>query len=179
MNTKLVQKHYFKGSREFELADDEVNVKISMPFLEKEYTVVLSALDSEPVMRGSTLAFVSAVNGEPLVEFFIDNPDPETFKDFVDHLRQRVTEESFGKPREYEYREVSVAQLEISLQMLRTYVSDESVKPFMDSMEALKCEPEDPARFDAMCKSFKELGLQQGAVLTYAPYLVSLFSNND
>jgi hypothetical protein len=179
MTTRLIQKHVIKGSREFELVDDAVNVKINMPFLQKEYTVVLAVLDPEPVIKGSTLAFVSAVNREPLIEFFVDKPDPGSFNDFVSLVRQRAIEEDFGKPKGTKNRHLDVAQLDIALGMIRSYITDETIKPFIESMEALKAEPDDPARFDEMFAAFNRLGPMQGAVLTYAPYLVTLFSDND
>jgi hypothetical protein len=179
MITRLVQKHVVKGTREFELVDDEVNVKISMPFLQKEYTVVLAVLDPEPVAKGSTLAFVSAVNREPLIELFVDKPDPESFNDFVKLVRQRAIEEDFGKPKGGKYRKVDVAQLDIALEMMRSHITDESVTPFIESVEALKAGPDDPARFDEMFEAFNKLGPMQGAVLTYAPYLVTLFSDME
>lgn len=168
-----------KGTREFELVDDEVNVKINMPFLHKEYTVVLAVLDPEPVVKGSTLAFVSAVNREPLIEFFVDKPDPDSFNDFVNRVRQRAIEEDFGKPKGLENRKVDVAQLAIALQMVRSYITDQGIAPFIESLEALQAEPDDPARFNEMFQAFNRLGPMQGAVLTYAPYLVTLFSDSD
>lgn len=179
MSTRLHQKHVVKGTREFELVDHEVNIKINMPFLQKEFTVVLAVVDPEPVIKGSTLAFVSAVNREPLIEFFLDKPDPETFNEFVNLVRQRAIEEDFGKPKGTKQRKVDGAQLAITLEMLRAYIADESLKPFIESMEALQTEPDNPARFDAMFAAFNRLGPMQGAVLTYAPYLVTLFSDND
>jgi hypothetical protein len=177
MTTRLVQKHVIKGTREFELVDDEVNIKINMPFLQKEYTVVLAVLDPEPVVKGSTLAFVSAVNREPLIELFVDKPDPDAFNGFVNLLRQRATEEDFGKPKSSANRNVDVAQLDHTLEMLRTYITDDGVRPFIEAMEALKAAPDDPARFNEMFQAFNRLGPLQGAVLTYAPYIVTLFSD--
>jgi hypothetical protein len=177
MTTRLVQKHVIKGTREFELVDDEVNIRINMPFLQKEYTVVLAVLDPEPVVKGSTLAFVSAVNREPLIELFVDKPDPESFNDFVNLVRQRATEEDFGKPKGATGRNVDVAQLDMTLEMLRAYVDDDSIQPFIAAIGALKAEPDNPARFDEMFQAFNRLGPQQGAVLTYAPYIVTLFSD--
>jgi hypothetical protein len=179
MTNRLVQKHVVKGTREFELVDDEVNIKIHMPFLQKEYTVVLAVLDPEPVIKGSMLAFVSAVNREPLIEFFVDKPDPESFRDFVGLVKQRATEEDFGKPKGPENRNIDVAQLDVALQMLRSYVTDDSIQPFIASLEALRTAPDDPARFNEMYQAFNRLGSMQGAVLTYAPYLVTLFSDTE
>ena len=177
MTARLIQKHVTKGTREFELAGDEVNVKMNMPFLQKEYTVVLAVLDPEPVIKTSTLAFVSAVNREPLIEFFVDKPDPESFNDFVSLVRQRAIEENFGKPRGAKNRILDVAQLDIALEMTRTYITDDSINAFIGSMEALRADPDDAARFNEMLEAFNRLGPIQGAVLTYAPYLVTLLSD--
>lgn len=179
MLTRLVQKHVIKGTREFELVDDQVNIKIVMPFLKKDYTVVLAVLDPEPVIKGSTLAFVSAVNREPLIELFVDNPDRESFAAFVNRVRERAIEEDFGKPRGARRGDLDVAQLERGLEMLRAYVPDEGVQPFIAALEALKAAPDDPARFAEMFAAFNRLGPMQGAVLTYCPYLSTLFSDAD
>mgnify|MGYP001550140873 CR=1 FL=1 len=67
METKLLQKHIFKGTQEFEIVDDVVNVRMK-PRLRKEetLTVMLTVLNPEPLINKSLLEFTSRVNNEPL-----------------------------------------------------------------------------------------------------------------
>lgn len=179
MTTRLVQKHLIKGRREFELSEDAVDVIIDMPFLKKEFTVVLEILDPEPVVKGTNLAFVSAVNREPLLEFFIDNPSPQEYNDFVAKVRERAIEQDFGRPKAgRSARNVNAKHIQEVLDMVQTYLDDDDIQPFLDSLEALKAEPENDNLFDNMYQTFSDLGPKQGAVLTYAPYLVSLLSDD-
>ncbi len=99
MTATLFQKHPIKGTREFRLVGDELEYTIKSPLKKESLNVVLSVLDSEPVISGSILAFVSQVNREPLVELFLDKPDKETFDAFVSMLKQRIAEEDFGRLR--------------------------------------------------------------------------------
>lgn len=179
MTEKLSQKHAIKGKRTFELVGDEVNVHIDMPFLDKEYTVVLSSLEPEPVVSGNTLAFVSGVNREPLVELFIDRPDPASFKAFVELLAQRVREEDIGKAGVgAAARQVDVDQLQESIDMLTTYADGDEFTALLDSLNALKASPTDPDRLEQMFSAFNALGPLQGAVLTYAPYVSRLLAGD-
>ena len=173
---KLNQKHIVKGTREFELIEDGVHVKIDSPFLKKDLEVVFSSLDPEPVISGSSLVFNSVVSHEPLLEFFIDKPDAESFNAFVDIVKERITKEEFGKAGLQDTdRVVNVEQLQATIDMLSTYLGEE-IAPFLASLEALKADPESNARFDDMCKAYDELGPSQGAVLTYATYISTLMT---
>jgi hypothetical protein len=180
MTMKLFQKHLTKGTREFELLDDAVNVRIDMPFLKKEFTVVFSILDPEPVIDGSNYAFVSVVNREPLLEFFLDKPDPGSFSDFVQKVRQGIIDEEFGKPKASSVdRKVNVEHLKTAIDMLQTYVGGDQIRPFLDTLEALRDDPHSEEKFMEMSGAFNKLGTYQGAVLSYAPYISTLLSDND
>ena len=94
MTTKLVQKDLFKGTQEFELVDDYVNVRIKAPFKKAEtLTVMLTVLDPEPVISKSSLNFNSRVNGEPLISLYLGKPNTEEFNGFVNALKQKAFEE--------------------------------------------------------------------------------------
>ena len=175
MTMKLEQKHIYKGKRSFELVGDAVNVHIDMPFLEKEFTVVLSILIPEPVVKGSTLAFVSAVNREPLIEMFVDKPNPEEFEAFVEAVKQGIIEEDFGKPKsDSPAKVVKPENIQETIDMLCTYLNADDIKPFLATLEALKETPDSKQKFDDMVQAFEALGPMQGPVLAYAPYIVSL-----
>lgn len=175
---RLSQRHLFKGQREFELHGDELQIHIDMPFLKKDFTVVLAILDPEPVIKGSTLAFVSAVNREPLVELFIDEPDKDTFDAFVEKIRQGVIAEDYGKPKVFSGKQVDTDRLQLTLDMLRRYIDADDIQPYLDALETLKANPQDSDSFRGMLDAFNDLGPMQGAVLSYAPYIVSLMSDD-
>lgn len=63
-----------------------------------------------------------------------------------------------------------------SIHLLRTYLNGAVIKPLISALEALK---EDPASASLLAEAnttFKNLGMAQGAVLSYAPYLIVLIS---
>ncbi len=62
--------------------------------------------------------------------------------------------------------------------MLKTYLAEEDIQPFLLALEALKAEPQSDEAFARMVDAFNELGFYQGSVLTYATYLKVLLSNN-
>ena len=90
---KLVQKQFLKGSREFEITDDVVNVRIKSRLKEKELTVDLSILNPEPVVNVPFLEFHSRVKCSPLLSLLIDKPNSQEFNAFVDELKQRARQE--------------------------------------------------------------------------------------
>lgn len=94
METKLLQKHIFKGTQEFEIIDDLVNVRIKSLFRKEEtLTVMLTVLNPEPVINRSLLEFTSRVNNEPLLSFYLAKPNTEEFNQFVNILKQKIQEE--------------------------------------------------------------------------------------
>ena len=76
---KLVQKQFLKGSRDFEIVDDAVNVRIRTPFKEEKITVVLTVLNPEPVVNKPFLEFHSRVKCGPLLSLLLDKPSTEEF----------------------------------------------------------------------------------------------------
>jgi len=207
MSMKLVQKHFLKGSREFEIADDVINVRIKSPFKEEKLTVDLSILNPEPVVNETFLEFHSRVKCGPLLSLSIDKPDAEKFNAFVDELKQRARQEYnafaglktgslpegmaanvFEEPPEFDESEqvriekkvkpVRIADIGIAIQMLGQHLDCEEIKPMLTALEALKEDPENESCFDQLVKAFDDLGPLQGAVLTYAPYVSILLSDD-
>lgn len=177
MTTRLVQKHAIKGSREFELVDDEVRYVIKSPLRTESLSVVLNVLDPEPVRSGSTLSFVSQVNREPLVELFLDKPDRETFDQFVSTMQRRIIEEDFGRLRVLDKGvEVNVDGVIESIDMLRQYVDPKEIEALLAALEALRQKPDNPQCLKRVADAFNELGFAQGQVLVYAPYISFLLS---
>lgn len=204
---KLVQKQFLKGTREYEITDDVVNFRFKSPLKEEKLTVDLSILNPEPVVNEPFLEFHSRVKCGPLLSLLIDKPDAEAFNVFVDELKQRARQaynafaglktgsmpegmaaNVFEEPPEFDeskqvriekkVKPVRVADIDISIQMLEQHLEGEDIKPLLTALEALKAEPENESCFDQLVKAFNDLGSRQGAVLTYAPY-VSILLTDD
>jgi len=73
---------------------------------------------------------------------------------------------------------VDVARIEQAIQMLNTNVKAESVKPFISILEALKKEPDNELFLVQLKDAFQNLGIYQGAILTYAPSIYDLIVDN-
>ena len=74
------------------------------------------------------------------------------------------------------FQPVNAERLDDDISMLKTYLDENSIKPLIDSLETLKAEPQNEAAFKKMMDAFNDLGIYQGAVLTYASYLKVLLS---
>lgn len=208
MVTKLVQKNPLRGAHEYEIDGEQLNVRVKMPFKrEEQLTILLSVLNPEPVIGTSTLDFVSRVNGESLVSLRLAKPDPQTFNDFVNTLKQQATAEynafsglraggesaaglagnSYEEPPEFDEpdgviapppKEVRVADVDTAIRMLQTHLDSDQTAPLIAALEALRETPGDHAKLNKVAQVFGELGASQGAVLTYAPYLAFLLSDD-
>lgn len=62
--------------------------------------------------------------------------------------------------------------------MLKTYLDEGDIKPLLDSLERPNSEPQNEAAFQNMVEAYNDLGVRQGAVLTYAPYIKALLSGS-
>lgn len=92
--TKLIQKNLLKGTQEFELVDDAINIRIKKPFRKtKQKTVMLSILNPEPVISEPYLHFHSRVKCGPLLSLYLDNPNAEEFKAFVEAVKEKALKE--------------------------------------------------------------------------------------
>ena len=65
-----------------------------------------------------------------------------------------------------------------AIQSLNKYVKDTSIEPLLSVLEALKKDPSNESLLAQLIETFNELGIIQGAVLTYAPYVAILVSDN-
>ena len=204
---KLVQKQLLKGTREFEIVDDVVNFRLKTPLKEEKLTVDLSILNPEPEVNEPFLDFHSRVKCGPLLSLLIDKPSPQEFNAFVDELKQRARQEYnafaglkagslpegmaanvFEEPPEFDESEqvriekkvkpIRIADIDVAIQMLEQHLDAEEIKPLLTALVALKAEPENESCFVQLVKAFDDLGPQQGAVLTYAPYISILLSDD-
>jgi len=73
---------------------------------------------------------------------------------------------------------IEVADIDIALQMLTKFLDEQDIKPLLSALETLKTEPQNQAYQEQVITTFNELGPQQGAALTYAPYL-NIFVSDD
>src|SRR6056297_822346 len=198
MTTRLVQKKLFKGTQEFEIVDDTVNVRIKTPFKEKELSVVFTILNPEPVIEDGYLHFHSRVKCGPLLSLYLNKPNPEKFNAFVEEVKRRAQAynvflgdgqatmqapggNSFEEPPEFADlrqvgkatigKDVNLDRVEASIQMLEQYLGSEDITPLVSALEALKSEPQNPSHLTRLADAFNDLGLMQGAVLSYSPYI--------
>lgn len=208
MTMKLVQKRFLKGSREFEIVDDAIFVRIKALFKEEKLTVDLSILDPEPVINDSEMAFYSPHKGQPVFSLLLNKPNTEEFNRFVDALKRQIKGEynnmagvevvspekakaalawnvheeppEFDEPGEsredISFKPVNAERLASDIAMLKAYLNDDDIRPLLNALEALQTEPESEAAFQKMMDAFDKLGIIQGAVLTYAPYLKVVLS---
>ena len=80
---------------------------------------------------------------------------------------------------------VNVDRLDGNITMLKTYLDEADINPFLSALEGLKEEPESEVAIQKVIEAFNELGIMQGAVLNYATYLkvllpqfIESFDNN-
>ena len=205
---KLIQKQLLKGLREFEIVDDIINVRIRTLFKEEKISVMLPILNPEPVINKPYLEFLSRVNGEPLLSILIDRPNTRVFNDFVEELKRKSHQEykafaglrpdslpegiaanSYEEPPEFDapgydrnrskLKPVNVASIDNAIIMLNQYLDEEEIEAFLSALGALKQEPENDLLFSKLFDAFEALGPRQGAVLTYAPYVGILLSDQS
>lgn len=73
---------------------------------------------------------------------------------------------------------IDVIKIDAAIQMLNTYVKEASIKPFVSILEALKQEPDNETLLVQLMDEFQNLGINQGAVLTYAPSIYDLIADD-
>lgn len=80
-------------------------------------------------------------------------------------------------------KNVEAVKIDASIEALKKFVKDASIDPLISALEALKQDPNNESLLLQLSDTFKALGIIQGAVLTYAPYIslllsYDLFENN-
>ena len=73
---------------------------------------------------------------------------------------------------------IDVADIDIAVQMLNKYMDAQAINPLVSALETLKTEPQNEAFQENVVNAFNDLGIMQGAALTYAPYL-NIFVSDD
>jgi len=72
---------------------------------------------------------------------------------------------------------VSGMRVAESIQTLKLYMDSSEITSLLSALEMLKTDPQNDAFFENMENAFDDLGIKQGAVLTYAPYLSVLLGD--
>ena len=209
MTTKLVQKHLLKGTQEFEIIDDTVNVRIKSPLGKAEsLTVMLTVLNPEPVISKSRLEFTSRVNNEPLLSLYLAKPNPEAFNAFVNLIKQKAQDEFdafaglksgiptgmernvYEEPPEFDTpddsfgtntgskKPIKAEDVAAAISMLTERLNADEIRPFLSALESLQSDPADDNHLARVVDEFRALGSLQGAVLSYAPYIISVLSDD-
>ncbi len=76
---------------------------------------------------------------------------------------------------------VNVESIESSIAMLEQYLDSEdidAIQPLFTALQALREEPDSEACFAGLASAFDAIGSRQGAVITYAPYIGILLSDD-
>lgn len=84
----------------------------------------------------------------------------------------------FDTREQVSFQPVNTERLVVDISMLKTYLAEADIKPLLDALETLKDEPDNEAAYQKVQAAFNDLGITQGAVLTYATYLKVLLSNS-
>jgi hypothetical protein len=74
---------------------------------------------------------------------------------------------------------IKAARIEEAIAMLEQYLDVDALAPLLERLRRLAERPEDEARLQQLFETLDELGIMQGAVLTYAPYLAILLSERQ
>lgn len=180
MITKIIQSHPERGTREFELVDDAIEYRISSPFGDEQLSVVLSVLSPEPIVDGEMMYFLSEVNREALIKLFVDLPDAATFSGFVSTVQRRIREEDFGNlSADNRKSAITQEQVDTTIHMLETNMNPLNIDKLLSALRALSEAPSDHQKLSEVVEAFDGLGVQQGAVLNYAPFFTTLLSSTD
>ena len=124
--------------------------------------------------------FLSEVNREALIKLFVDLPDAETFASFVSTVQQRIREESFGLlDADNRADEITQEQVNTTIRMLETHLDPSSIAQLLSALSRLAEATDNREYLEAVVQAFNSLGVQQGAVLTYAPFFNTLLSSTD
>ena len=76
-------------------------------------------------------------------------------------------------------RKIDPARIGFSITQLEEHFGKAGAAPLVDVLEAMKLNPQDNALLEELSEAFNGLGIMQGAVLTYAPYLAVILSGSS
>ncbi len=70
------------------------------------------------------------------------------------------------------------SRIDESISMLAQYLDAEELAPLLSVLRELAKNPDDGALLDRLSEVFENLGILQGAVLTYAPIIAGFLSDD-
>ena len=73
---------------------------------------------------------------------------------------------------------MDVAAIDNAIQMLNKYAKEASIKPLISILEALKEDTHNESLLAKLTDTWRNLGVYQGAVLTYVPYFYTLIPDD-
>ena len=73
---------------------------------------------------------------------------------------------------------MNVGNIDYAIQMLNTYAKEDSLKPLISILEALKLDLYNESLLAELTDTWRNLGIYQGTVLTYVPYFYTLISDD-
>ena len=73
---------------------------------------------------------------------------------------------------------MNVANIDNAIQMLNTYAREDSLKPLISILEALKQDPSNESLSAELTEAWRNLGIYQGTVLTYVPFFYTLIPDD-
>ena len=77
-----------------------------------------------------------------------------------------------------QHQNINVDEIDTSIRMLKQHLDEEAIAPLISALEAIKKSPQDSALLGRLSDVFAGLGIMQGAVLTYAPYLAIILTGS-
>lgn len=77
-----------------------------------------------------------------------------------------------------ELKDINPEQLAVSIKMLETHLPSEEIITLLEYLKMVQRDPSNDEYLSQMKDEFYSLGIIQGAVLTYAPYLIVIFSDD-
>lgn len=142
---------------------------------------VFSLLLNKPNTEAFNL-FVDALKQQINGELDMDDVGMVSPEKVQSALAWNVHEEppEFDEPEEQRegtgFRPVNAERLAMDIEMLKAYLEEDDIRSLLESIDALMATPDSEAAFKNVLDAFNQLGITQGAVLTYAPYLKVLLS---
>lgn len=73
---------------------------------------------------------------------------------------------------------LKLEDIDIALHMLTTHMARQDIEPLVTALETLRTEPQNESFREKVVETFNDLGVLQGAALTYAPYLCVFLSDD-
>ena len=73
---------------------------------------------------------------------------------------------------------IDIVKIDNSIKQLKKYIKETNIEPLISILERLKQDPDNELVLAQLSDTLNNLGTTQGAVLTYAPYINLLLSDD-